>query len=454
MIKLIIFDLDGVLTETRELHYQALNKALESIDKKYIINREEHLSTYDGLSTSKKLNLLHINKGLDPSLFNQIWRSKQQATFHIIDTFEYDNEKRRILQKLKSEGYILAVASNSIRHTVKMMLLRLGLMEYIDKIYSNEDVVHPKPHPEIYMRCMLDFHISPKETLIIEDSHIGRKSAFESGAHILGVINSNDLTLEKILRKIDYFSGEHFPKWQGGNMNILIPMAGAGKRFQQAGYTFPKPLIDVLGKPMIQWIVENINIDGHYTYVVQKEHFEKYNLYHLLNLLTPKCNIVQVDGVTEGAACTTLLAKEFINSSSSLLIANSDQYVEWNSNEFLYAMEADEIDGGILTFQNTHPKWSYVRLDDRGFVTELAEKKPISNIATVGIYYYKHGLEYVRYAEQMINQDIRVNGEFYVAPVYNEYLKDNKKIRIFNIDKMWGLGTPEDLIEFTKGFNK
>jgi dTDP-glucose pyrophosphorylase len=146
------------------------------------------------------------------------------------------------------------------------------------------------------------------------------------------------------------------------------------------------------------------------------------------------------------------LAKELINNDSSLLLANSDQFVEWNSNECLYAFTADGIDGGIVTFKATHPKWSFAKLNDEGFVSEVAEKNPISDIATVGIYYWKHGSDYVKYAEQMIEKNIRVNNEFYVCPVFNEAINDSKKIRVKNIDKMWGIGTPEDLNYFLENY--
>jgi len=160
------------------------------------------------------------------------------------------------------------------------------------------------------------------------------------------------------------------------------------------------------------------------------------------------CEIVQVDGLTEGAACTTLLAKKFIDNDEPLIISNSDQFVEWNSNEFMYSMVADNVDGGMLTFKATHPKWSFAKLNKDGFVCEVAEKKPISNVATVGIYYWAKGSDYVKYAEQMIDKNIRTNNEFYVCPVFNEAIGDDKKIKIFPIDKMWGLGTPEDLKTF------
>ena len=165
-------------------------------------------------------------------------------------------------------------------------------------------------------------------------------------------------------------------------------------------------------------------------------------------MIAPNCTIVQVDGLTEGAACTTLLAKNFINNDEPLIIANSDQYVEWNSNECMYAFKADSIDGGILSFESTHPKWSYAKLDADGFVSEVAEKKVISNDATVGIYYWTKGSDYVKYAEKMIEKNIRINGEFYVCPVYNEAILDGKKIRVKKIEKMWGIGTPEDLAYF------
>ena len=236
--------------------------------------------------------------------------------------------------------------------------------------------------------------------------------------------------------------------WRDNKLNVLIPMAGAGSRFAQAGYTFPKPLIEVRGKPMIQVVVENLNIEANYIFICQQEHYEKYNLKYLLNLIAPNCKIVLVDGVTEGAACTTLLAKEFIDNDQPLVMANSDQFIEWNSNEVMYAFNADSIDGGILTFNATHPKWSYAKLNEEGFVSEVAEKKVISDLATVGVYYWSKGSDYVKYAEQMIEKNIRVNNEFYVCPVFNQAIEDGKKIRVKTIDKMWGIGTPEDLNYF------
>ena len=450
MIKLVIFDLDGVLVDAREIHYEALNAALADIGEEFVINRQEHLSLYDGLSTTKKLKMLTKNKGLPKELHNAVWKLKQEKTIKIIDAFSIDKRICEILRKLKSEGFTVACATNSIRKTAKLQLIRKGFFEHIDFLYSNQDVTKPKPSSEIYMRCMLRANVDPHETVIIEDSHHGRRAAINSGGHLCAVKNSSGVTYKKIKELINKINGrQNFkPKWQGGKMNVLIPMAGAGSRFQKAGYTFPKPLIEVNGKPMIQLVVENLNIDARHIFVVQKEHYDKYNLKHLLNLISPDCKIVQVDEMTEGAACTTLLAKEFINNDEPLIFANSDQFLDWDSNEFMYSMEADEIDGGMLTFTATHPKWSFAKLDEDGLVTKVAEKKPISDIATAGIYYWKHGKDYVKYAEEMIESNIRFNNEFYGCPVFNQAIQDGKKIKTFHFDGMWGIGTPEDLRTF------
>lgn len=448
MNKLVIFDLDGVLIESREMHYEALNEALRELDEKYVINRDEHLSEFDGLSTTKKLKLLTEKKGLSPEYYDLVWKKKQESTISLLSSLKTNHSVDYIFTHLKMKGWRIAVASNSIRDTVRVALHSIGVLGLVDYIVSNEDVKHPKPHPEMYWRCMIALNALPENTIIVEDSHIGREGAIKSGGVLYPVKNAEDLNSKRFLHYVEQFEQTNKNinvPWRNDRMNVLIPMAGAGSRFAQAGYTFPKPLIEVNGKPMIQVVVENLNVEAHFIYLVQKEHYEKYNLKQLLNLITPGCDIVQVDGITDGAARTTLLAKELINNDEPLLMANSDQFVEWNSNEVLYAFTADEVDGGIVTFKATHPKWSFAKIGDDGFISEVAEKNPISDNATVGIYYWKKGSDYVKYAEQMIEKNIRTNGEFYTCPTFNEAIADGKKIRNKQIDKMWGLGTPEDL---------
>ena len=452
MTKLIIFDLDGVLVEAKEIHYKTLNKALAEVDRKYMITEKEHLSTYDGLKTNQKLEMLTKNKGLDSSYYEQIWNRKQDLTIDAISELKPNTHLIVVFKRLRDMGYKLACCSNSIRRSVLVMLSKIGLIEYMDLIISNEDVKNSKPHPEMYWKAMSMMSVLPEECLIVEDSPHGLLAASRSRANVLRVDNPADLTFEKIQNKLKENKIMSIPKWQGGKMNVLIPMAGAGSRFAAAGYTFPKPLIDVNGKPMIQMVVENLNIDANFVFVVQKEHREKYNLDTLLNLIAPNCKVVEVDGLTEGAACTALLAKEYIDSDAPLFFANSDQFVEWDSNEFFYKMNETDADGGIVTFKATHPKWSFAKIDDNGIVTEVAEKNPISDLATVGFYYWKHGSDFVKYAEQMITNNVRVNNEFYVCPVFNQAIDGGKIIRTFDVPKMWGTGTPEDLKHYLENY--
>ena len=238
-------------------------------------------------------------------------------------------------------------------------------------------------------------------------------------------------------------------------LNIVIPMAGRGSRFANVGYELPKPLIEIHGRPMIEYVVKNIQPkeECRFIFICLQDHLKKYNLRERLEKLAPTCAVVAVDQVTEGAACTVLLAQEFIDNEDPMMIANSDQYVDIDINEYLDAM--GQLDGLIMTMKAHDPKWSFVQYnDENGLVTLLREKEVISDEATVGIYNYKRGADFVYYAKKMIERNIRVNGEFYVAPVYNEMIEAGKKIGFYNIgiddEKMHGLGTPEDLEKFLK----
>lgn len=450
MKKLIIFDLDGVLIDSRELHFKVFNKALSNISKDFEITEKEHLTKYDGLSTNQKLRKLTNEKGLDEKLHRKIWEDKQELTFEALESFVKPNkELQRVFKYLKESKCYIAIASNSIRKTIEITLKNLGIFSEVDLIVSNEDVIFPKPNPQIYLEAMSRFGISPMNTYIFEDSYIGRKSAFESSANVFPVNNSTELTFNYVKSCIE-INFEKSMKWVNKKLNILIPMAGNGSRFSSAGYELPKPLIDVNGKPMIQRVIENLNIEANYIFLVRKEHEEKYNVSSILKTFEPNCEIVFVESLTEGAACTTLLAKDLIDNSNPLFIANSDQLLEWNSCEFYHSVNSS-IDGSILVFEGLEDKWSYVKTDLDGNVTEVAEKIIISNTPTCGLYYFNKGSDYVKYAEQMIDKNIRHGssfngrGEFYVAPVYNEYIKDSKIIKTFKVDKMIGLGTPEEL---------
>ncbi len=448
---LIIFDLDGVLMESKMLHYESLNKALESFN--ISVSLTEHYEKYDGLPTHRKLELLKKEKGLESKNFKKIWKLKQDLTLKVIDEIDIKIPKITLLVKKLSKKYRVMVASNSIRQTVKKMLQKLDIYDDVEFFLSNDDVEHPKPHPEIYWKCMIRAGVTPKETIVIEDSFVGRTAAIDSGATLFAVKNPKDLLKKDLPEFVKKFNNTKMKNvWHDPNINILIPCAGAGSRFAQAGYTFPKPLIEVFNKPMIQTVVDSLQIEGNFIFLIQEEHNKKYNMKSFLKAIKPNCEVIEINELTQGAACTTLLAEKYINNNNPLIIANSDQYISWNASNTMYAITESKIDGGILTFNATHPKWSYARTNDKGFVTEVAEKKVISNNATVGVYYWKKGSDYVKYANSMIKKNIRVNNEFYVCPVFNEAISDNKKIKTFEVDEMWGLGTPEDLDFYHNNF--
>jgi dTDP-glucose pyrophosphorylase len=233
-------------------------------------------------------------------------------------------------------------------------------------------------------------------------------------------------------------------------INVVIPMAGLGSRFASVGYSNPKPFIEVEGKPMIIRVLENLKIEGaKYYLIARKEHLQ--NDIFLVDKIEKEYNVkfIAIDKLTEGTACTVLFARKYINNSFPLLIANSDQLIGEDINQFIQNCQQINYDGSILTFieSNFDNKWSYAKLDQNGLVQEVKEKVAISNTATVGIYYFSKGSDFIDYAVDMIIENDRVNNEFYTCPVYNYAIRDGKKISIFNIpkDQMHGIGTPEDL---------
>ena len=231
-------------------------------------------------------------------------------------------------------------------------------------------------------------------------------------------------------------------------LTIVIPMAGRGSRFADAGYKDPKPLIPVRGVPMIKLVIDNLRPrrPHRFVFICQREHVAAYGLAPRLAAWAPGCAIVQLDGVTEGAACSVLTAEAYLDD-SPLMIANADQYLDVSMNDYLDA--ADGLDGMIMTMTASDPKWSFVAVDERRLATQLAEKVPISDEATVGVYNFAHGRDFARAAREMIARDLRVNGEFYVAPVYNMLIEQGARIGIHNIGNeangMYGLGVPADL---------
>jgi len=244
-------------------------------------------------------------------------------------------------------------------------------------------------------------------------------------------------------------------------LNIVIPMAGRGSRFSNVGYKKPKPLIEINGKPMIELVIKNLTpkINHRFIFIVQKDHIHKYNLDKLLTTLSSNSKILSIDHITEGAACTVLEAQKFIDNDFPLMIANSDQWIDFSIDDYLEKFFKERYPGFIMTMKANDPKWSYIKFDESGKIVDVIEKEVVSQEATVGIYNFDKGETFCKYANKMILSRDTSKGEFYVAPVYKYMINDELKVDIYNIEnngkgKMYGLGTPEDLNEFLVNYPK
>jgi len=427
-----------------------------------------HDTHLNGLSTLQKLDYLVLNRIITTEHIPKIIRLKQSITETMIHSllFDYTDRIQNILSHLTE--YKLFCVTNSIRKTCHLVLDKMNIRSYFTGIITNESVSTPKPSPSIYEYVFSTYDLKPEECLILEDSVHGRTAAYATKAHVLPIVDTQDVTLQKIQQCIRSLSiPTSLPAKQ--RVNIVIPMAGRGSRFAEKGYSIPKPFIPVFGKPMIQWVIENVlptnetygnrlvqtTIQPVFHFVVQEEHLTQYNLDTICKELSIEYTITKINTITDGPACTVLLTKDFINSDTPLIVINSDQYLEFDINNFYRCLLNPGYDGCINTFYQPNEsdiKWSYAKIDKNGYVTHVAEKKYISDLATTGLYGWKQGADFVRSAEQMISENKRVNNEFYVCPSYEYIIQSGGKVRTFSCNKLWGLGVPEDLEKFLQYF--
>jgi len=472
-VKAILFDLDGVLVNSRVLHFETFRDALEEIKPGYNLTWSQHEAEFDGLSTRSKIDKL-ISKGVIQLVQSDfLYDKKQTLTLERLPYFVSPRQSlNALLDNLKNKGYRLFCCSNSIRSTLIETLKLLNIQTYFEEIYSNQDVIHPKPASDIYNLAMMRAGLEPKNCLIIEDSLPGRKAAYGSNAHVLEVEDAEDVTLPLIDKAISDIKekksvGDRFlMDGKPVTFHVVIPMAGEGLRFRNNGYKVPKPFIPVGGKKMIEWVIQNMlpkeiltsQMKIKFHLIVRESHMI-YGIESLFDSLPGNVSytIHPIQKLTEGAACSVLHAESEINNDDPLIIVNSDQFLEWKPDEFYKCLLNPFYDGVILTFYQPDPrdlKWSYAKISDDFIVTEVQEKKWIGPNATVGLYGWKRGSDFVKYSKQMIAKNIRTNNEFYVCPVYNELIQDKKIIRTKLCKGMWGLGVPEDLEKFRKDYLK
>ena len=305
-----------------------------------------------------------------------------------------------------------------------------GLVDAVKNQFGND----------VMCSCGGSIHGHPSGTLAGTKA---MQQAIEAATKKIDLDNGNlENELKQAIDKWGYIKSK-LPEEQ--KFNIIIPMAGRGQRWIDAGYTFPKPLIEIKNKPMIELVLENININGNYIFICLKEHIEKFSLDTVLKNLKPDCKIISIDKVTEGAAATILESKSLINNDEPVIIANCDQWIDWSSSRFIDFINKKNPEGALVTYTSTHPRNSFVKINEENQVVEIAEKKPISNIANAGIFYVKSGKNMIEAIEKMINQEIRTNNEFFLSTAFNEFNFEKSKIMTYHVDEVKSMGTPEEL---------
>jgi HAD superfamily hydrolase (TIGR01509 family) len=425
MTKAVIFDLDGVLSHTPDLHYKAFNAALAHHNHEPI-SLEEHHTVFDGLSTKQKLEMLDVSQPTN------VWKTKQVKTLEMLDSTVLPSPRlANLIRSLKKAGYKIGCASNCVRQSQLKILSLLGIVHLFDCLMCNEDVVHPKPDPSIYILCMDRLGVKAADTIIVEDSPVGIKAA--KGANpgrLVEVTCPDDVTLESVIPGIEM-------------PYLIVPMAGRGSRFAEAGFKERKPFISVRGKPMIRRVHENIGVPESKTvFVCLMEDVGR------IHRMFPNAMIAAVPEVTQGTAITVLEGIKMLPDEADVpvMTANSDQLVEWDLGEFLIASK--NLHGNILTFETENdPKWSYAATDGKGWVTKVEEKNPISTHATVGIYWWASAQQLKSNIDAMIAAEDRTNGEFYLCPSYN-YMTETFHVGTHSCQRFDGLGTPEDLLTY------
>lgn len=450
---ILLFDLDGVLVDFCDIHRKAFINAWNEVYVSHMITDIFHETILKALSTRQKIIkcLAHFLLPTDERAVS-VEIQKQVYTKRLLTDGTIYKNTLATMKYAKENNHTLACCTNSIKDTLNIAIDKFHMDGLFDLLLSNESVVNPKPEPDIYRLAVSQLHADVENTLVFEDSVIGITAAKAAGLHVIPIVDGLDLTPIFLSHCIHNRQRPTF-----GNVNLVIPMAGLGSRFYKEGYTTAKPFLPIANIPMFQWVIKNIvpeslvsNITIHLIIrEEQKAEFLEFTCDTNIQLHT-------VPLLTEGAACTVLTLEKYIDTTDPLVIANSDQFLEWNAEKFFDCLAHPDWDGVISTFQQLDSndlRWSYANIDKEGCVRQVAEKKYIGPLATTGIYGWKRGSDYVKHAKQMIEDNIRVNNEFYVCPVYNIGIEKGYKFRTLNCTKMWGLGVPSDYEFFLKNYS-
>lgn len=440
MIRALLFDLDGVLLDTNDMHRACLHRAVCESGYSSLAD----LLPNNQMTSREKLKCLN-EIGLPADLNEIIIHNKHNLSQSWIETnVKSDNDLVNMFARFHIDGIRTCIVTNTNLDFVKSWQHQVGLDGLIDVIVSNDDVRNHKPHPDPYLLALKRLCLSRDDAVVFEDSLEGLKSACSAGLRVVHIQRQ-----QRIIEHVKTTLRKSRESWNifAPDLRVLVPMAGEGSRFRQAGYDIPKPFIEVLGMPMVNLVISRLPVMGQNIFIARTNMTPDCD--DRLRRIDDMCQVVYVDRLTEGAACTVLLAKDIINDDDPLMIVNSDNIVTFNYIELIEKTHELNAASAIMTFKGSGPKWSYSRVNDEGYVIETAEKRQICDDATSGVYFFQRGRDFVKYAQMMIEKNIRVNNEFYVCPVYNQLIDDGQKV--INLSSTFdSLGTPEDLDNFLK----
>ena len=462
-ITTLIFDLDGVLADLCELHRDLYIESFNALARAPgvegpLLSEGLHAEELEGLSTRAKLRAC---RALFPTATyddDAIYNLKQARTVERLATHFFPPRSREALAWARAAGLRLACYTNSLRATLDIVMERLGLTDLMEVTQSNEDVPASKPSPVGYTQLMARMGVAPAEVLIFEDSAPGLAAARGSGAGVIHVLDSLDIT-PVYLEAAVALRAPPSP----ARLRIVVPMAGASTAFEREGFVTPRLFLptedgDETSRPLWKLVVENalpraaaLRAATEVHLVVRAEHAEAIRSAGL----PPGVALHVAPPLSEGQACTVLALRDTINDDVPLVICNADQFVEWDPDLMYRAATHAAYDGALFVFYHPVPtdlRWSYASITPSGELGEVAEKRYVGPWATTGHYAWRRGHDFVAAAEAMIRGDNRINGTFYVAPTYSIAQGTGAKFRVIPVERFWGLGAPDDYAVFLNAY--
>lgn len=449
-IDAIVFDLDGTLVETRDLHKRALNAAILKVaGLSFVISDDEHAARFDGLSTAQKLRMLNIHKGLAPEMNKAIWDAKQLLTDELVRKEVRPDERIVTMFKtLRAMGFPIGVASNCIRSSVDLILKQIGLYDLVDMSLSNDDVEQAKPAPDLYLRAAKSFGTMPDRLLVIEDAPFGWQAALMAGAHLTRVSCPDDVTLEAVLGRVGELNAAKPP------ITVIVPLAGEHTvvHTAQGGRQALHPCTyDVAGVAALQHALRSLASRRHprkIVFVVRGNELPDSLLLKCAEY--GPCAVVRLDAPSRGAACSAIAAAAHIHPDAPMLIFDGCHVVEWGDNHDIDTLLEARTDAAITVVHSTDSRWAYVDVDAEMNVLQVQEKLPISRLACTGLYLWKTGASFLHDAQASVQKNARMQGRFYIAPVLNELLMRAGTVSTVEVRQMLSLRTPAEIREFER----